>query len=189
MIKNLFIKNYKTFKTRNIERRKGIAILIHKNLLVSTIQINNDINGRFIKLSIQSEGAMRAYTISGLYLEPNCDKNTIPNELYDSDFIAGDLNNLESGLNKYNIYHYKNIKITSEYKVNNKISAHNILYGEATMNIKRNELYSNINILDKKIIQSNNKMVNNIKIGKEIPKLINPHKIIKIHNYKFNPNN
>ena len=56
------------------------------------------------------------------------------------------------------------------------------------MNTKRNELYSNINILDKKIILSNNKMVNNIKIGKEIPKLINPHKVIKIHNYKYNPN-
>ena len=185
---NLFIKNYKTYKTRNIERRKGIAILIHKNLLVSIIQINNDINGRFIKLSIKTEGATKSYTISGLYLEPNGDKNTIPNELFDSDFIIGDLNKLDTGLNKYGVYHYKNIKITNEYQINNKISDHNILFGEATMNIKRNELYSNINILDKKIIQSNNKMVNNIKMGKEIPKLINPHKVIKIHNYKFNPN-
>jgi len=53
---NLFIKNYKTYKTRNIERRKGIALLIHKNLLVRKIQINNDINRGYIKLSIKNVG-------------------------------------------------------------------------------------------------------------------------------------
>ena len=74
---NLYIKNYKTYKTRNIEKRKGIAILIHKNLLVSVTQINNDINGRFIRLSLKSMGTNNSFTISGLYIEPNRDKNTI----------------------------------------------------------------------------------------------------------------
>ena len=185
---NFFVKNYKTYKTRNIEKRKGVAVFISKNLLVSISQINNDINGRYIKLSIKSEGIANSYTISGLYLEPNGDKNTIPNDLFDSDIIIGDLNNLDSGLNKYKVYHYKNIKINSEYKINSKISDHNILFGETSMNIKRSQLYSNINILDKKILTQNNILLNNPKINKEIPKLVNPHKIIKIHNYKFNPN-
>ena len=123
---NFFVKNYKTYKTRNIEKRKGVAVLIHKNLLVSISQINNDINGRYIKLSIKSEGIANSYTISGLYLELNGDKNTIPNDLFDSDIIIGDLNNLDSGLNKYKVYHYKNIKINSEYQINSKISENNV---------------------------------------------------------------
>ena len=117
---NLYIKNYKTYKTRNMEKRKGIVILIHKNLLVSVTQINNDINGRYIRLSLKSMGTNNSFTISGLYLEPNGDKNTIPDELFDSDIIIGDLNNLESSLNKYKVYHYKNVKITTEYQINKK---------------------------------------------------------------------
>lgn len=87
---SLFIKNYKTYKTRYIERRKGVAILIHKNLLVSTAQINKDINGRFIKLSLKSIGAYSSFTISGLYLEQNDSKNTIPAEIFDAYIIIGD---------------------------------------------------------------------------------------------------
>ena len=50
-------------------------------------------------------GTNNSFTISGLYLEPNGDKNTIPDELFDSDSIIGDLNNLES--------HLTNIKFTT----------------------------------------------------------------------------
>jgi len=49
---NLYIKNYKTYKTRNINKRKGIAILIHKHILASITQIANDINGRYIKIAL-----------------------------------------------------------------------------------------------------------------------------------------
>ena len=163
---NLYIKNYKTYKTRNIEKRKGIVILIHKNLLVSVTQINNDINGRYIRLSLKSMGTNNSFTISGLYLEPNGDKNTIPDELYDSDIIIGDLNNLESSLNKYKVYHYKNVKITTEYQINKKISAHSILFGESKVFIKRNSLYNNINILDKKSVSINNQILQKISLNK-----------------------
>ena len=47
---NLFIRNYKTYKTRNVVKRKGIAILIHKNIITSVTQIANDVNERYIKL-------------------------------------------------------------------------------------------------------------------------------------------
>jgi hypothetical protein len=184
---NLYIKNYKTYKTRNIEKRKGIVILIHKNLLVSVTQINNDINGRYIRLSLKSMGTNNSFTISGLYLEPNGDKNTIPDELFDSDSIIGDLNNLESSLNKYKVYQYKNVKITTEYQINKKISAHSILFGESKVFIKRNSLYGNINILDKKSVSINNQILQKIFLNKEAMKLINPHKIIKINKYKNNP--
>ena len=109
-------------------KRKWVAILIHKNILVSVLQLNNDINGRFIKLSIKTPGLNKSYTISGVYLEPKGDKRNIPEELFDSNIIAGDLNEFESGLNRYGVYHYKNIKILSELKINNKISDYDILF-------------------------------------------------------------
>lgn len=37
---NLYIKNYKTYKTRNIEKRKGIVILIHKNEDILDYRLN-----------------------------------------------------------------------------------------------------------------------------------------------------
>jgi len=88
-----------------------------------------------------------SYTIS----EPNGDRNSIPNGLFYSDIIICDLNNLDSGLNKYKVFHYKNIKINSEYQINSKISENNILFGETNMSIKRSQIYSNINILHKNI--------------------------------------
>ena len=183
---NLYIRNYKTYKTRNIIKRKGIAILIHKNIIASITQIANDVNGRYIKLSLNS-GQGKTYTLSGIYLEPNGNNDVIPEEIYESDVIIGDLNNFESGLDKYNVYHYKNIKINSEIIVNNKISDHNILKGEMNIILKRTEIFSNIDVNDRKIIEINNLTLKEA-LNKEIMnKLFNPHKIIKINNYKNNP--
>ena len=176
---NLFIKKYKTYKTRNILKRNGVAILIHKNLLVSVLQLNNDVNGRFIKLSIKTPGLNESYTISGVYLEPKGDKKNIPEEIFDSNIIAGDLNEFKSELNRYGVYHYKNIKILSELKINNKISDHNILFGEALINVKRTELYSNIDLLDKNKINTNKKEILKSLENNTECKLINPHKTIK----------
>jgi hypothetical protein len=36
-------------------KRKGIVILIHKNLWVKVLKLNNDIKRRFIKLSIKTQ--------------------------------------------------------------------------------------------------------------------------------------
>jgi len=152
---NLYIRNYKTYKTRNIVKRKGIEILIHKNIIASVTQIANDVNGRYIKLSLNS-GFGKTYTISGIYLEPNGSNDVIPEEIYESDVVIGDLNNLDSGLDKYSVSHYKNIKINSEITVNNKISDHNILKGEMNIILKRTEVFSNIDINDRKIIEDNN---------------------------------
>ena len=183
---NLFIRNYKTYKTRNIIKRKGIAILIHKNILASITQIANDVEGRYIKLSLYS-GVGKIYTISGIYLEPNGNKGTIPEEIFESDVVVGDLNNCDSGLSKYKIYHYKNIKITSEIDVNNKISDHSILKGEMNITLKRTEVFSNIEINDRKIIELNNITLQEALNKQNMKKLLNPHKTIKINNYKNNP--
>ena len=183
---NLYIKNYKTNKTRNIIKRKGVTILIHKNIIASIIKILNDINGRYIKLSINAS-LEKSYTIAGIYLEPNGDKESIPEEIYESDLIIGDMNNCDSGLNKYVIYHYKNMKITKEISINNKISDHNILLGEANMIFKRSEIYTEVDIVDKNYVKLNSNIINEVSTTQKIRKFVNPHKIIKINNYNFNP--
>ena len=183
---NLYIKNYKTYKTRNAIKRKGVAILIHKNIIASVTQILNNIKGRYIKLSINTN-AEKYYTIAGVYLEPNGDKESIPEEIYESDLIIGDMNNCDSGLNKYGIYHYKSMKIAKEISINKKISDHNILLGEANMTFKRSEIYTEIDIVNKNLVNLNSNILNEIISAQNIRKFINPHKIIKINNYYFNP--
>ena len=78
-------------------------------------------------------------TISAVYLEPNSDINKIPEEIFDSDIIGGDMNNSASGLEKDGVYHYKGIKNIKTIEINKKISDHNIIIGEAMVNIKLNE--------------------------------------------------
>ena len=111
-----------------LELKKRIIIYRIKKLRnESALLIQKMWNKYMNKLKIHklSHHLTGCYT---LYLEPKGDKNTIHNELFDSDFIIGDLNKLDTGLNKYGVYHYKNIKITNEYQINNKISDHNILF-------------------------------------------------------------
>ena len=120
-------------------------------------------------------------------MEPNGDKESIPEEIYESDLIIGDMNNCDSGLNKYVIYHYKNMKITKEISINNKISDHNILLGEANMIFKRSEIYTEVDIVDKNYVKLNSNIINEVSTTQKIRKFVNPHKIIKINNYNFNP--
>ena len=100
----------------------------------------NDVNGRYIKLSLNS-GSGKTFTLSGIYLEPNGINDVIPEEIYESNVVIGELNNLDSCLDKYNVYDYKNIKINSEITVNDKISDHNILKGEMNVILKSTEVF------------------------------------------------
>lgn len=180
---NFYAKGYKTYKTRNICRRKGCCILISKNILASIITLKNDIEGRYIKVSAKSKDNDTPMTISSLYLEPGGDINTIPEELFDSDIIAGDLNKAETGLNKDGVYQFKGIVNIQTIKINNKISDHDIKIGQATIRLKINERYSKIEVNDKIIVEENDNSLKNI-IEKE-PNFKNPKKIIIKDNYEM----
>ena len=62
------------------------------------MQLNKDINWRYIKFSIKTPGFNESHTISGLYNESKENKINIPKDIFKSEIIAGDLNDLESGL-------------------------------------------------------------------------------------------
>ena len=68
---NLYVKGYMTYKTKNNIRRKGCCILLSKNVLASVLVLKNDINGRYIKISLKSPNFEVPLTVSSLYLEPD----------------------------------------------------------------------------------------------------------------------
>ena len=70
---NIYVKGYKTYKTRNNKRRKGCLILINKIIMTSVITLKNDIEGRLIKISLKSKDNDVQTTISSVYLDPEGD--------------------------------------------------------------------------------------------------------------------
>ena len=80
---NLYIKDYKTYKTRNHYKRKGCCILFNKNIIVSIITLKKDTEGRYIKISAKSKDIDTPVTISSIYLQPDGNLNNIPKEIYD----------------------------------------------------------------------------------------------------------
>ena len=68
---NLYIKNYKTYKTRNHDKRKGCCILLNKNILASIITLKNNTEGRYIKISTKSKDIDTPVNISSIYFIKN----------------------------------------------------------------------------------------------------------------------
>ena len=52
---------------------------------------------------------VKTFTISSVYLESESDLLNIPEEIFDSEIIADDLNNAQNGVQKEDIYHFKGI--------------------------------------------------------------------------------
>ena len=81
------------------------------------ITLKNDIDGRYIQISAKSKDINTPVTISSVYLEPNANLKNIPEDIFESDIIAGDLNNAETGLQKEGIYHFKGIENIRQFKI------------------------------------------------------------------------
>lgn len=67
-----------------------------------------------------------------MYAETNYNGNIneLPESIFESTIICGDMNNYNSGLNKIGVYHYKNFNPIIEIKVMKHISDHNGIVGE-----------------------------------------------------------
>ena len=180
---NIYVKGYRTYKTKNNVRRKGCCIFLSKNILASVLVLKNDINGRYIKISLKSPNFDIPLTISSLYLEPDGNINDIPSDVLDADICAGDLNNAETGFKRSGVYHLNGIADIHSIKVNNKISDHDIIIGKAKGNVKLNERFTPIEINDKNIIEKNDAAIKG-EYGK-IFILNNQKKIIQKDNYKM----
>ena len=128
----IYFSRYKIFRDENeIARRKGVMIIINKNLDVNIQRLGADQNSRFVKIRIKNNKDENSITLSCAYLEPNGELGDINQIVFDSDVIGGDLTNAVSGLNKHGVFHYKGISILDELKFDdNKIFEHPIIFGK-----------------------------------------------------------
>ena len=89
----LFIRDFKIYRSDAQIRRKGVAILISKNLDVKVEKLESDELGRFLKISLTNQVSKISRTIGTVYIEPTAiDTIDIPENIIYSDFLMGDLN-------------------------------------------------------------------------------------------------
>ena len=184
---SLYFEGYKIYRDDNeVQRRKGVAILVSTKLDIECQRIASDPNGRFVKVRIKNRNDNNNITISNIYLEPNGELDDINKTIFDSDIIAGDMNNANSELNKTDVFHLKNIEVTEVVKLdNNTLFDHPILLGKIKYETNILNEETSIKILDIKKTEQNYKILNDITNGKDNSnQLIEPHKIIKVNGYE-----
>jgi len=106
----LYIKGYLIFRSDGTNHRKGVLVLISTALICDKYTIYKDKSGRFIKIKLKTQ-ENKQITISNIYTEPDMKNHIeiIPEEILQADIIAGDLNNMETNLEKNGIYQTKSI--------------------------------------------------------------------------------
>ena len=186
----LYISGYKTYRADAEVRRKGTIILISDELdCLAYKTIQDDENGRYLQLKLKASNSIGEIIFNNVYLEPNNqDINVIPQEIWDSEHIIGDLNKQQTGLEKKGVYHFKNMgKIIQTIEIPKKISDHPILIFQTEIPIPLKEKYETKIILDKNLIQWNKEKIIDITNDKNNPVFKDPKKLIKQirHKIKF----
>ena len=98
----LFIKGYKTYRAEGNLRRKGVLTLISEQMDCITFKtIMNEENGRFLQTNLKDNKGTGEIILSNGYLESdNQNKEVIPIEIWESEHIVGDLNQLRTNFEK-----------------------------------------------------------------------------------------
>ena len=177
-----YIKGYKIYRSNASEHRKGVAIICSTELLCQSYIIYKDNYGRFIKIKIKTNNE-EEYTIACAYIEPTMEQHPeiIPQEIREANIIGGDLNQMNSGLEKIaNVYHIINVgKYIERIEQPRSISDHPMLIFTKELHIKKKNTKETITVLDKTIIKENyEKLVNYINETTKTLQLKNPN-IIK----------
>lgn len=115
----LYSDGYKIYRADNQIRRKGVAILVNTKIDVDCTKLAADPNGRFIKIRIKNRDSMNSINISSLYPETNGNIENINETAMEAQIIGGDLIDAPTKLNKYDVFHLKNIEIIEQLDVEN----------------------------------------------------------------------
>ena len=108
-------------------------------------------NGTFLQTKLKDNKGTGEIIFNNVYLEPdNQNKEVIPKEIWESEHIAGDLNQLRTNFEKIaNVYHIKNMgQISKIIPIPNKISDHPLIILKLEVPIKTKDNFEKINILD-----------------------------------------
>ena len=184
----LFISGYKAYRADAEIRRKGTIILISDELdCLAYKTIQDEENGRYLQIKLKATNKPGEIIFNNIYLEPNNhDKNIIPQEIWDSEHIIGDLNKLETGYEKQGVYHFKNMgKIIQIIEIPKKISDHPLLILQTEIPIPLKEKYETKLILDRNIIEWNKEKIIDITQDKNNPEFKDPKKTIKQIRHKI----
>ena len=156
LITLLVISIYKIFRANNNNRRKGVAILVSIYLDVEVSKILEDPDGRYVKIRIKNREDERTYTMSSIYVEPDNQDNyqmVIPRYALEADYVAGDMNEVNSGFQRWKVFHYNNITIEDQISLATNILD---LVIQSTTIEDLQEIYDKIKIELKKLDMSIN---------------------------------
>lgn len=97
-------------------------------------------------------------------------------------YVAGDMNEANSGFQRWKVFHYNNITIEDQISLATNILDHPILIGKARINIGRLEQEKTVRVLQIKDIDWNNKQLVEASFGRQVDEMKDPSKLVeKIH--------
>ena len=152
-----FLRNYRIYRADSqFARRKGTMILISKRISYEIVSITKCQFGRFIKILLKNTLTKTLTSIACVYLEQSeeLSNNTIPDLIFNSDVVAGDLNNHNTGLQRNGLYHLKNISIIGSLNTSN-ISHHKPLIGTSKIHLGAGKGITTTKILSKRLVAHN----------------------------------
>jgi len=142
--------------------------------------INEDTQGCYVKVKLTNEETNKQVTISSIYVEPDNqhNKSIIPEEIWDSHILGGDLNKMSSNLPIIErIYHIKNLGTHKEtIRVPNKISDLPILIFSTTVPIPLKNEIKNYHNNRQTITTHNHSEIRKLIETNTIPSLQDPKK-------------
>ena len=106
----LYINGYKIDRADGMTHRKGVPILINKDLDIQAMKVASDAYGRFVKIRIKDNITGDKLSLASVYIEPvreNEYETLIPVTIRESNIITGDLNDTNTQLEKVGVFHYK----------------------------------------------------------------------------------
>jgi len=139
------MNGFKIYRADKSELRKGVAILISNELKsLNQITEKNDYNGRFIQVKLTSDDdSSESIIFNNIYVEPDQENNKeiIPQTIWQSEHIAGDMNKMNSGFSiDSNVYHIKNMgKKIQNINIPKIISDHPMIIYQMNIPIPYNE--------------------------------------------------
>lgn len=170
----LYIKGFRIFRADGPTRSKGVALLISTELDVVAVKVHKDRDGRFVKVRMRDNTSGISRTISSIYLEPTgAMVGTIISEIaMASDFIGGDLNNADTGMNRDGVYHLRNISLIDRLLVPKQVSDHPVISGRIHMTTRRISVQEEYRALNIEIVDSNHRIIGKAILGNSVNKYL-----------------
>ena len=178
----IYTKGFRIYRANNYSvKRKGVAFLIDNRLKAKIIKLEEDQNnGRYLKIKITSLITKESICLSTVYLEPTFNNpEAIPESIFESSIILGDMNEYPTLLQRYKVYHYSNFELNSVENPIKNMSDHEILIGNIKIPVCTVENKIQKIIVDRNIVNRNAEALFKISKGEQF-QIDNPRRIVEV---------